>query len=116
VARDSARVTAFYNDFEPHAAQWLRNLVSAGHIAPGFVDGRSITKLESNPNVDLREFDQVHLFAGIGACQRFRVRARARAIRVMVLAHRTPRFPAAIARGKICGHHHGLGKVDLIHR
>ena len=28
-------MTAYYNEFDPHAAQWLRNLISAGAIAPG---------------------------------------------------------------------------------
>jgi DNA (cytosine-5)-methyltransferase 1 len=25
---------AYYNEFDPHAAQWLRNLMQAGLIAP----------------------------------------------------------------------------------
>lgn len=29
---------AWYNEIDPFAAQWLRNLIDAGHIAPG-VDG-----------------------------------------------------------------------------
>ena len=28
---------AYYNEIDPFAAQWLRNLISAGHIAPGEV-------------------------------------------------------------------------------
>jgi DNA (cytosine-5)-methyltransferase 1 len=31
-------VTAYYNEIDPYAAQWLRNLIAAGHIAPGDVD------------------------------------------------------------------------------
>jgi hypothetical protein len=31
-----------YNEIDPYAAQWLRNLIAAGHIAPGDVDERSI--------------------------------------------------------------------------
>jgi DNA (cytosine-5)-methyltransferase 1 len=27
-------VTAYYNEIDPFAAQWLRNLIDAGHIAP----------------------------------------------------------------------------------
>jgi DNA (cytosine-5)-methyltransferase 1 len=34
---------AYYNENEPFAAQWLRNLITAGHIAHGEVDERSIT-------------------------------------------------------------------------
>ena len=26
---------AYYNEFDPNAAQWLRNLIDAGHIAAG---------------------------------------------------------------------------------
>lgn len=56
-------MTAYYNEFEPYAAQWLRNLISAGHIAPGEVDERSITEVEAS---DLAGFAQCHFFAGIG--------------------------------------------------
>lgn len=54
---------AYYNEFDPYAAQWLRNLAARGLIAPGDVDERSI--LEVNPD-DLRGYDQCHFFAGIG--------------------------------------------------
>ena len=33
---------AYYNEIDPYAAQWLRNLIVAGHIAPGDVDERDI--------------------------------------------------------------------------
>ena len=33
---------AYYNEIDPFAAQWLRNLIVGGHIAPGEVDERSI--------------------------------------------------------------------------
>ena len=35
-------MTAYYNEHEPYAAQWLRNLITAGHIASGDVDARDI--------------------------------------------------------------------------
>ena len=54
---------AYYNEIDPYAAQWLRNLIAAGHIAPGDVDERSI--LEVKPD-DLRSYTQCHFFAGIG--------------------------------------------------
>lgn len=54
---------AYYNEFDPYAAQWLRNLIHAGHIAPGFVDDRSITDVKPE---DLEGFTQCHFFAGIG--------------------------------------------------
>lgn len=56
-------MTAYYNEIDPHAAQHLRNLIDAGHIAPGVVDTRSIEDV--NPN-DLKGFRQCHFFAGIG--------------------------------------------------
>jgi len=56
-------VTAYYNEFDPYAAQWLRNLIQAGHIAPGIVDERSI---EDVIPADLKGFTQCHFFAGIG--------------------------------------------------
>ena len=56
-------MTAYYNEIDPYAAQWLRNLIAAGHIAPGDVDERSI--LEVKPD-DLRSYTHCHFFAGIG--------------------------------------------------
>lgn len=54
---------AYYNEFDPYAAQWLRNLIAAGHIAPGDVDERSITDVSVS---DLIGYKQCHFFAGIG--------------------------------------------------
>jgi len=56
-------MTAYYNEIDPAAAQWLRNLIEAGHIAPGYVDERSIEDVFPS---DLRGFTQCHFFAGIG--------------------------------------------------
>jgi DNA (cytosine-5)-methyltransferase 1 len=56
-------VTAYYNEIDPYAAQWLRNLIDAGHIAPGFVDERSVEDVYPS---DLRGFTQCHFFAGVG--------------------------------------------------
>lgn len=56
-------MTAFYNEIDPYAAQWLRNLIDAGHIAPGVVDTRSIEDIAPD---ELRDYTQVHFFAGIG--------------------------------------------------
>lgn len=56
-------MTAYYNEFEPYAAQWLRNLIAAGHIATGEVDERSISDVHAD---DLKGFTQCHFFAGIG--------------------------------------------------
>ena len=56
-------MTAYYNEIDPYAAEWLRNLIAAGHIAPGVVDTRSIEDVHP---ADLQDFTQCHFFAGIG--------------------------------------------------
>ena len=53
----------YYNEFEPFPAQWLRNLIKAGLIAPGEVDERSIKEVKPD---EIKEFTQCHFFAGIG--------------------------------------------------
>ena len=53
----------YYNEFDPYAAQWLRNLILQGHLPRGDVDTRSITEVQSD---DLRGYIQCHFFAGIG--------------------------------------------------
>jgi len=53
---------AYYNEVDPFAAQWLRNLIKAGHIASGEVDERSIEDVRPD---DVREFVQCHWFAGV---------------------------------------------------
>lgn len=54
---------AYYNDNDPGAAQWLRNLIKAGLIPAGDVDDRSISEVAPE---DLKGYKHVHLFAGIG--------------------------------------------------
>lgn len=54
---------AIYNELEPYAAQWLRNLSDANHINPGAVDDRSIKELVAS---DVAAATQAHFFAGIG--------------------------------------------------
>ena len=56
-------MATYYNEFDPYAAQWLRNLIAAGHIAQGEVDERSICDVDP---ADLAGFTQCHFFAGIG--------------------------------------------------
>lgn len=56
-------MSAYYNEIDPAAAQWLRNLIEAGHIAPGDVDERSIEDVTPG---DLAGYTQCHFFAGIG--------------------------------------------------
>jgi DNA (cytosine-5)-methyltransferase 1 len=56
-------MSAYYNEHDKFCADWLRNLISAGHIAPGDVDERSIVDVRPG---DLRGHTQCHFFAGIG--------------------------------------------------
>jgi hypothetical protein len=56
-------VTAYYNEIDPKAAAWLRELIKQGHIADGVVDERSIVDVSPD---ELRGFTQCHFFAGIG--------------------------------------------------
>jgi DNA (cytosine-5)-methyltransferase 1 len=56
-------MTVYYNDADPVACAWLRELIAAGLLPAGEVDERSILAVEST---DLRGFAQCHFFAGIG--------------------------------------------------
>jgi DNA (cytosine-5)-methyltransferase 1 len=56
-------VSAYYNDNDPTACAWLRELIAAGLIAPGDVDERSIADVQPT---DLVGYTQCHFFAGIG--------------------------------------------------
>jgi DNA (cytosine-5)-methyltransferase 1 len=56
-------VANYYNEYDPHIAQWLRNLVAAKHIGSGDVDQRSIEDVRPD---DLAGYTQCHFFAGIG--------------------------------------------------
>ncbi len=53
----------YYNEFDPFAAAWLRNLIEDGLIPNGVVDDRSIADVDPD---DLAGFTQCHFFAGIG--------------------------------------------------
>jgi len=52
----------YYNEIDPYAAQWLRNLIAAKLIPDGHVDERSIKEVQAD---DLKGFTQCHFFAGI---------------------------------------------------
>ncbi len=54
---------AYYNENDPFAAAWLRELIKEGLIADGEVDERSIADVLPS---DLDGFTQCHFFAGIG--------------------------------------------------
>ncbi len=52
---------AYYNEFDPTAAEWLRNLMAAGEITQGEIDARSIKEVSCGDVPD-----RAHFFAGIG--------------------------------------------------
>jgi DNA (cytosine-5)-methyltransferase 1 len=56
-------MSAYYNENDPNAAAWLRELIKAGAIAPGEVDGRDIRDIRPG---ELAGYTQCHFFAGIG--------------------------------------------------
>jgi DNA (cytosine-5)-methyltransferase 1 len=56
-------VADYYNEIDPFAAAWLRELMKAGQIPDGEVDERSIELVQPD---DVRGFRQCHFFAGIG--------------------------------------------------
>ncbi len=56
-------MAAYYNEFDPYAAQWLRNLIDSKLIAEGDVDDRSVRDVAPG---DLKGYTQCHFFAGIG--------------------------------------------------
>lgn len=56
-------MATYYNENDPFAAAWLRELIKAGLIADGDVDDRSIEDVRPG---DLNGYKQCHFFAGIG--------------------------------------------------
>jgi len=53
----------YYNEIDPKAAAWLRELIKNNLIADGIVDERSIEDVKPS---ELGRFKQCHFFAGIG--------------------------------------------------
>lgn len=53
----------YYNEHDPKAAAWLRELIRAGEIPPGHVDERDIQNVKPT---ELAGYTQCHFFAGIG--------------------------------------------------
>jgi len=56
-------MAAYYNEHDPFAASWLRELIKAGQIAEGEVDERDIQDVTA---ADVSRYVQCHFFAGIG--------------------------------------------------
>lgn len=57
----------YYNEWDKHAAQWIRELIADGLIPPGDVDERSITDVRPE---DLKGYVQCHFFAGFAGWSR----------------------------------------------
>lgn len=55
-------MTAYYNEHDPKAAAWIRELIRRGLVAPGDVDERSIEDVRP---ADLAGYRQCHFFAGV---------------------------------------------------
>jgi DNA (cytosine-5)-methyltransferase 1 len=53
----------YYNENDPYAAAWLRNLIAGGHLPPDTVDERDVRNVRAD---EVRRYDQCHWFAGIG--------------------------------------------------
>jgi len=53
----------YYNELDPKAAAWLRELIAQGHLPAGDVDERSIEDVLPS---DLAGYRHCHFFAGIG--------------------------------------------------
>jgi len=56
-------MSAYYNENDPGAAAWLRQLIAEGLIPPGDVDERSIEDVQP---IELQDYTQCHFFVGIG--------------------------------------------------
>lgn len=57
------RSRVYYNDYDPAACEWLRELMDRGLIPRGDIDERSIADVGPD---DLKRYTQCHFFAGIG--------------------------------------------------
>lgn len=97
-------MAAYYNEFDPKAAAWLRELIKDGLITEGEVDERSIVDVSAS---DLRGYSQHHFFAGIGGWS-YALRLAGWADDVGVWTASLPCQPFSAA-GK------GLGKSDERH-
>ena len=58
---------AYYNEIDPKAAAWIKQLIINKQITDGVVDERSIIDVEPS---DLKGFQRTHFFAGIAGWER----------------------------------------------
>ena len=85
-------MTAYYNENDPFAAAWLRELIAQGVIADGEVDARSIKEVTA---ADLRGFTQCHFFAGIGVWA-YALAAKPDAPKIVRMLHGIVPVPAVL--------------------
>lgn len=97
-------MAAYYNEFDPKAAAWLRELIKGGLIANGEVDERSIVDVSAS---DLRGYSQHHFFAGIGGWSY--------ALRLAGWPDDKPVFTASLPCQPFSAAGKGLGKSDERH-
>jgi DNA (cytosine-5)-methyltransferase 1 len=95
---------AYYNEFDPKAAAWLRQLINNGLIAVGDVDERSIIDVQAS---DLVGYTQHHFFAGIGGWSY--------ALRLAVWADDRPVCTASLPCQPFSVSGSGKGKADERH-
>lgn len=53
---------AYYNDVDPNACEWAKELIRKGLVLDGEVDCRSISEVKPN---EIKDFVQCHFFCGI---------------------------------------------------
>lgn len=53
---------AYYNEFDPYAADWLESLAATGEIESGTIDRRSIHDVQAT---DVAAYKRCHFFAGV---------------------------------------------------
>lgn len=102
-----------YNDNDPGAAAWLRELIAGGHIPEGQVDERSILDVEAG---DTAGFRRCHWFSGIGGwAEALRLAAWPDAIPCWTGSPPCQPFSAAGKRaGRDDARHLGPAFVDLV--
>ena len=89
---------AYYNENDPYAAQWLRNLIAAGHIADGDVDERSIADVRAD------DLSGLHAMPLLRRHRRMVARSQARRIGPMTDLFGQELVPASLS-------HSGAGKA-----